>query len=50
MKRSAYVLAFVAIGAAIAATAVSTHPQRPEMLAQAASAPPALAAISSFVR
>jgi hypothetical protein len=46
MKRSAYVLALVAIGAAIAVTAVSKDPQPPERLAQAASAaaPPAVPA------
>jgi hypothetical protein len=51
MKRSAYVLAFVAIGAAIAATAVSKDPQPPERLAQAASttAPPAAPATSKSV-
>lgn len=46
MKRSAYVLAFLAFGAAIAVTAVSTEPQRPEMLAQAAPAPSAVPAVN----
>jgi hypothetical protein len=48
MKRSAYVLAFVAIGVAIAVTAVSKDPQPPERLAQAAptTAAPAVPAAS----
>src|SRR4029450_9388536 len=48
MKRSAYVLAFLAFGAAIVVSGVSTNPQRPELLAQAApaAAPPAVPAIN----
>ena len=42
MKRSAYVLAFVAIGAAIAVTAMSKDPA-PERVAQAAPATAAAA-------
>ncbi len=49
MKRSAYLLAFLAFGAAIAVTAVSTGPQRPEMLAQAVTMAPAESAISKSI-
>ncbi|MET0440570.1 MAG: cytochrome c [Casimicrobiaceae bacterium] len=49
MKRSAYVLAFLTFGAAIAVTAVSTSPERPEMLAQATSAAPAATTTSKSI-
>ena len=49
MKRSAYVLAFLTFGAAIAVTAVSTSPERPDMLAQATSAAPAATTTSKSI-